>query len=142
MSHSSHASNLAVYREALEQLNTHFFLLICERRNIAMKIQESKDAPGRFPHFDPERERELFTKIQSDLKELSIKELLAFSLIMEDQAMAMAPGAYPAWSQGAHLAVATGELFTLINPLLLKFTHPEIFLRLNLSADFSFLKDL
>jgi chorismate mutase len=140
MSPSSRESNLAQLREALLQLNTQFFMLLSDRRALTLQIQELKSASGRFSHFDPERERELFLHLLIELKELSLKELLAFSLIMEDQAMAMAPGSYPQWSSGTHLEEPDQGIVSMINPVLLKITHPELFNRLSLSTEFSFLK--
>lgn len=142
MSLSSRESNLSQYREALLQLNSEFFLMLSERRAISLKIQETKGASGRYSHFDPEREKSLFTKMKDEMKGVSLKELLAFSLIMEDQAMAMAPGSYPTWSTYIHLAQPSHELYAMVNPLLLKTTHPDLFSRLNFSPEFSFLKEL
>lgn len=141
MSHSSQESKLSIYRESLFQLNTQFFLILSERRLLSLKIQELKGSSGRFSHFDPEREKGLFEQVKTELKELSLKELLAFSLVMEDQAMAMAPGSYPAWSSGHHLSDSGDELYHMINPLMLKACRPEMFQRLVLNAEFSFLKD-
>lgn len=140
MSPSSRESNLSQYREALLQLNTQLFLMIAERRVISLKIQEMKQESGRFSHFDPEREKGLFDQMKEEIKNLTIKELLAFSLVMEDQAMAMAPGSYPTWSTGIHLTEPSREPYTMMNPLLLKTSHPELFSRLSLNAEFSFLK--
>ncbi|MBA2406170.1 MAG: chorismate mutase [Bdellovibrionales bacterium] len=141
MSPSSRESNLSQYREALLQLNSEFFLMLSERRALSLKVQETKSGTGRYSHFDPEREKVLFDKLKNEMKGLSIKELLAFSLIMEDQAMAMAPGSYPTWSSGIHLTEVSRELYGMLNPLLLKSSHPELFARLNLNAEFSFLKE-
>lgn len=141
MSPSSQESKLSVYRESLLQLNTQFFLILSERRQLSLKIQELKGSTGRFSHFDPEREKGLFEQAKTELKELSLKELLAFSLVMEDQAMAMAPGSYPAWSNGLHLSDSGDELYQMINPLMLKVSRPELFQRLALNGEFSFLKD-
>jgi chorismate mutase len=138
MSLSSRESNLAQYREALLQLNSEFFLMISERRSISLKVQELKDGSGRYSHFDPEREKALFERLKDEVKGLTLKELLAFSLIMEDQAMAMAPGSYPTWSSGIHLAGPSTELFAMINPILLKTSHPDLFSRLKLNPNFSF----
>ena len=140
MSLSSRESKLAQHREALLQLNAQLFLIISERRAISLKVQELKEISGRYSHFDPERENLLFQQMASDIKGLTVKELLAFSLIMEDQATAMAPGSYPTWSAGVHLEVPGHELTGMINPLLLKTTHPLLFERLKLNADFTFLK--
>jgi chorismate mutase len=141
MSPSSRESELAQLREALAQLNSEFFLTIGERRNLTVKIQEAKAASGRYSHFDPEREKDIFNLFHQQLRNCSIKELLAFSLIMEDQAMAMAPGSYPAWSQRIHLNEPKGELFEMINPLMLKLSRSDFFNRLILTTEFSFLKD-
>ena len=142
MSHSSRESNLAHFRELLLQVNTQILQLIVDRRNACLRIQELKAVTGRFSHYDPDREIVVFKHLQEELKTLSIKELLAFSLIMEDQAMAMAPGSYPTWSLGSHLTEAAGkDFFGMINPLLLKITHPNLFNRLSLNTEFAFLKD-
>ena len=142
MSHSSHESNLAQLREALVHLNSQLCMIVAERRNLSLKIQELKKGSGRFSHFDPEREVLVFELMKSDLIELSIKELFAFSLIMEDQAMALAPGSYPQWSKGIHLLCPELNPAHQVNPILLKITHPDLFSRLDLVEDFRFLKDL
>lgn len=141
MSPSSRASDLAQLREALAQLNSELFLTFRERRNVCVKIQEMKDSTGRYSHYDPEREREVFNLFKPQFKDSSLKELLAFSLIMEDHAMAMAPGSYPAWSQLIHLSNPKRDLYEMVNPLILKTSHPEFFNRLTFSTDFAFLKD-
>lgn len=141
MSPSSRGSELAQLREALVQLNSEYFLTVAERRKITIKIQEFKDSKGRYSHYDPERERDIFKLFQDQLKACSLKELLAFSLLMEDHAMAMAPGSYPAWSNVVHLQDPKDELYEMINPLMLKTSRPDFFSRLNLSSEFSFLKD-
>jgi chorismate mutase len=141
MSHSSQESELARLREALAQLNSEFFLTIKERRALTVRIQEFKESNGHYAHYDPDREKELFLKLKPELKVLTLKELLAFSLVMEDHATAMAPGSYPSWSHRAHLSRPQNELFEMINPLILKVCWPEFFERLSLTQDFGFLKD-
>ena len=141
MSPSSRESELTQLREALAQLNSEFFLTIAERRNLTVRIQEIKGNSGRYSHYDPDREKEVFNLIKVQLKNLTIKELLAFSLVMEDHAMAMAPGSYPAWSNLIHLNNPKNDLYEMINPLLLKICMPDLFSRITLAADFSFLKD-
>lgn len=141
MSQSSRASNLASFRERLAQLNSEFFMMLSERRAVSLKIQELKENSGRYSHYDPEREVALFKQHMDDFRDLSLKELLAFSLIMEDQATAMAPGSYPSWSMSTHLQEPSRDLAAMVNPLLLKVTHPELFSRLKLSQEFGFLKD-
>ena len=142
MSLSSRESNLAQLREALAQANSEFFFNLKERRSLCVKIQDFKEQQGRYSHFDPEREQGVFTHVLKELKLLSIKELLAFSLVMEDHAMAMAPGSYPTWSQFTHLVDPKKEMFEMINPLLIKVSHPELFSKLTLTSEFQFLKDL
>lgn len=141
MSRSSRESDLAQLREALAQLNSEFFLTIAERRNITVKIQEFKESTGRYSHYDPDREKEIFSLFKEQLKNLTTKELLAFSLIMEDHATALAPGSYPGWSNCVHIADPKRELHEMINPLMLKAARPDFFNRLTLSQEFSFLKD-
>lgn len=140
MSHSSRTSNLERYRESLLQLNSEILISIQERRRICLKIQELKSSEGAYPHFDPAREISIFELQKEHFLKLSLKELLSFSLMMEDQAMALAPGSYPSWSMKIHLSQQVGELFEMINPLLLKVSHPEIFNRLEFKPDFDFLK--
>jgi chorismate mutase len=141
MSPSSRESELSQLREALAHLNSEFFLTVAERRSLCVRIQEFKTSGGKYSHFDPERELEVFNLFKSQLKNLSIKELVAFSLIMEDQAMAMAPGSYPSWSNMTHLTGRKNELYEMVNPLMLKVSRPEFFNLLTLSSEFSFLKD-
>lgn len=141
MSLSSRESDLRELREALVQLNSEYFLTLGERRNITLKIQEIKSASGRYAHYDPDREKEVFALFKDQLKHCTLKELLSFSLIMEDHAMALAPGSYPAWSQSVHVQNPSRELFEMVNPLILKLALPKFFERLNLSQEFSFLKD-
>jgi len=142
MSHSSRESNLIELRERLAQMNSEFFLLVSERRKTSLQIQSLKqDTGGRYSHYDPEREWVLFQKLQHELKDLSLKELLAFSLLMEDQAMAMAPGSYPSWSQCSHVQTTQKEIYEMINPILLKFSHQNLFEKLHLTTEFLFLKD-
>lgn len=140
MSPSSHASDLAQLREALAQTNSEFIINLEERRKLCLQIQTLKEKSG-ISHYDPDQEKKVFTQANAELKKLSLKELLAFSLVMEDQAQAMAPGTYPAWSNRVHLKEFRGELFELINPLLLKIVKPEAFKRLTLESDYDFLND-
>lgn len=141
MSLSSRESSLAQFREALAQSNSELFYLIAERRSLCLKVQEFKVPQGKYAHYDPKRELEVFELLKDQVKKASMKELLAFSLVMEDQAGAMAPGSYPSWSQRSHILNGQGEIFEMINPLLLKASHPDLFSKLNLSQDFQFLKD-
>ncbi len=141
MSPSSRISKLEKYRSAMLELNQEFFHLLEKRRFLCLKIQEFKETGTGYSSYDPQREFEIFSKFQNEMKHLSIKELLAFSLVMEDQAQAFAPGAYPSWSQGIHLLEKESEIIHMINPLILQVKSVDLFSRLKLSRDFLFLKD-
>lgn len=134
MSHSQ--DNLSKLRSQLAQLNTELFNLIKEREQLTRQVQAAKGA-GLNSHYDAQREKQLFTHHKSSFDQLSLRELAAFSLIMESQAGA--PALYPAWSEGIHLVGPSRGLESLINPLLLKMGHPELFKTLKLKTDFSFL---
>ena len=142
MSPSSRVSDLGQLREALLQANSEFFIVLSERRKLCIAIQEVKGSTGRFSHYDPEREKIVFEHFRPQLAALSIRELLAFSLVMEDHALAMAPGSYPYWSQRYHLSSAPKDIHEMVNPLMLKASHPDMFARLELTPEFHFLKDL
>lgn len=142
MSPSSRVSDLGQLREALLQCNSEFFITLSERRKLCIAIQEVKGSTGRFSHFDPEREKIVFEHFKPQLVALSMRELLAFSLVMEDHALAMAPGSYPYWSQRYHLSSAPKDIHEMVNPLMLKASHPDMFARLELTPEFHFLKDL
>ncbi len=142
MSPSSRASELEQLREALLQANSEYFFNLAERRKLCISIQEVKETSGRFSHYDPDREKIVFTHFRQQLGALSLRELLSFSLVMEDHALAMAPGSYPAWSQRYHLTSPPKDLHEMINPLMLKISHPDMFGRLELTTEFNFLKDL
>lgn len=141
MSPSSRESELSQLREALAQTNSELLLTINDRRKLCVQIQGLKEKLSSYSHYVPEQEKKVFEHFATQMKDLTMKELLAFSLIMEDQAQTMAPGSYPNWSSRIHLTTPGTDLFEMINPLLLKITHPEIFNRLKLLPDFSFLKD-
>jgi chorismate mutase len=141
MSPSSRESELSQLREALAQSNSELLLTISDRRKLCLRIQGLKEKLTSYSHYVPEQEKKVFEQFASQMKDLTMKELLAFSLIMEDQAQALAPGSYPNWSARIHLSAAEPDLYEMINPLLLKKTHQEIFNRLKLQPDFSFLKD-
>lgn len=142
MSRSSQESKLAQYREALAQANSEFVLLMQERRSLSQKIQELKGLSGLYAHFDPEREKHLFNNQAEEFKKLTLKEMLSFSIMMEDQASVLAPGSYPSWLSGVHLEDFTHETHQMVNPILLSVTKKELFKTLKFSHEFAFLKDL
>lgn len=108
---------LSELRLELEGVNKELLSLIRKRRRLAGEIQKFKRKEGRQT-YDPARERELFTALKDELSELSLGELGAFSLLMEDQA----GEGYPKWSQGEHRGSAKG---LGINPLLLLLFYPD-----------------
>jgi len=134
MSHSQ--DNLSNLRSQLVDLNIELFKLISQRAQLTQLIQKEK-GPDLKSHYDAQREKALFQELLPELKKLSLKELASFSLLMESQAQA--PSKYPAWSEGVHLVGPNLGIQSLINPLLLKVTHPEHFKTLKLKTEFSFL---
>lgn len=141
MSHLSLESKFIKLRSDLEKWNSELFKILTFRRNVAIEIQKLKESKGHYQNFDPQREIEVFKKFENQLMTLSEKELLAFSLVMEDQAMALESDNYPAWSRFVHLSSHKNELFEMINPTILKVIRPNAFNRLLLTPEFSFLKD-
>jgi chorismate mutase len=142
MSLSSRESRLQEFRAKLAQLNFNLLLALDERKIVCREIQATKTiGSSNYPHYDPEREKVVFQEMMLELRQLSIRELLAFSLIMEEHAQGERPGAYPAWSQGVHLNSAPHQLLEMINPLLLSIILPEVFPSVELNQDFLFLKD-
>ena len=81
MSLSSRESDLTQLREALAQMNSEFFLNLADRRKLCVRIQGLKEKIGSYAHYDPERETQVFTQFKDQLKNLTLKELLAFSLV-------------------------------------------------------------
>jgi chorismate mutase len=143
MSPTIQKTNLENYRKDLLALNHEFFSFLEKRRTLCLKIQELKNSTSHFSAYDPEREKEVFHHFINDIRHLSLSELLAFSLIMEEQAQALSPGSYPRWSKKIHLKMENSsfEIFYLMNPLLLKAKNEALFEKLKLSAEFTFLKD-
>ena len=141
MSPLSQESSLVELRKSLAQMNTELYKKIKERRSICLQIQHLKQPAAGFSFYDPDREKKLFTEHLAVLNELSLKEILAFSLIMEDQAQTLGSGSYPSWSEFVHLDAAETNLVHMINPLLVKVRFPELFSKLNLNTEFNFLRE-
>ena len=134
MSHS--LANLSNLRTQLSELNCELFDLFAKRSDLTQLIQAEKGSTL-LSHYDAKREKNLFSELHLQLAGLSLRELASFSLLMESHAGA--PEKYPAWSEGVHLVGPGHGIQSLINPLLLKETHPELFKTLKLKTDFSFL---
>ncbi len=130
---------LAEVRARVKELNLQLFTLLKERRTLVNEVQALK-ALGQKGCFDPAREWQLFQELLPELRTLSIREVLAFSLVME--AHAGAPLLYPAWSNAVHLLEAPSHDEHRMNPLLLKCLSPKAFDGLALTSEFSFLRSI
>jgi chorismate mutase len=138
---SPHNLKLNDYRKELDLLNKEIFRLFAQRRELVGKIQKFKTASSQsFAHFDPQREKELFTNLLEDLKLLPLSDLAAFSMLMESQAGA--PQKYPQWSEGIHLLETPICAEHRINPILLKICNAAAFDTLKLDSTFSFLRSI
>lgn len=120
-------------RAKLLEMNKTLLKLIGERKLLSKAIQDKKAEVSRsHPRWDVKREKEVITTLSDELQNLSLKERLAFSLLMEDHAQGGQIHTYPSFSSGEHL----GENFDIthmLNPLLLS---KEQFLDLELKRDF------
>lgn len=132
--------NLEVLRLKLLNLNIELFELMSKRTQYVHKIQEQKLSEN-LKVFDPKREVLLFAKIQIDLKKLTLKQLFAFSLIIENDASTFC-SSYPFWSERVHILNASGKLIEQINPILLKAYDTRLFSELSLKLDFDFINKL
>ena len=126
--------DLFASRQELEALNAQFFSLLDQRRLCVKAIQQCKEVKGAYAYFDPQREVELFENFHTELLALSLEELLAFSLLMESHSAF--DDRYPRWSQRTHLAQTSGELFEMINPLLLSTVKKKLYKKLVLHVNF------
>jgi len=137
MSHLSQESNLRQLRKELSDLTLDILELMDKRRVVAKGIQKMKSPAKDFYRFDPKREFEIFAHFETSLKDKSIKELLAVSLMIEDHAQQGEPHTYPSWSSQLHLEHPVAELFAQVNPLLLKQIRPDLYSQLQLRPQFS-----
>ncbi|MEX0797881.1 MAG: hypothetical protein WEB87_04400 [Bacteriovoracaceae bacterium] len=136
------ADQLESCRNKLECANQDLFKALLNRRALAQNIKERKSAL-KLSDYDPKREAKLFLSHENCLRQLSLKELWAFSLVMEAQA----GECYPKWSEQEHLALNGDKengfkIENKINPLLVLIFHPD---KLNvdlLKKDFQFLSEL
>lgn len=134
-------SDLQLKRAKLQELNKQLFELIKNRREIVSEIQRIKNANHTYACWDPSQEVKLFTHFKETLLNFSIKELLAFSLLMEDQAM-ISTKAYPAWSECIHLTDrAMSDCVHQMNPILLAVFNKDLYDRLPLKKEFQSLID-
>lgn len=92
--------SLPKLRTDLEELNREFFSLLERRKKLVSEIQSLKSKASEYPHYDERREKELFSKLKTELLKLSKRELLAFSLIVEEHAKGGDEKAYPSFFKG------------------------------------------
>ena len=127
--------NLAGLRDQLKDLTEKHFLIIKNRKELVTKIQNTKSKNKLFFAFDPIQEKKLFESQKDNLINLSIRELLAYSLILEEHA-SVEEKAYPQWSKGEHLTDHNQGLLACINPILLAVIHKDKYDELPLSEQF------
>lgn len=127
-------------RQELLATNEKLIKSMLLRKEQVHAIQEIKVSGGKNI-FCPEREFELFTALKTQLCDLSLRELLSLSLIIEEDACSFSntKNIYPAWSEGEHLQIAPTKLFEQINPIMLKVIKPMLFKELKLKAHFDFI---
>lgn len=122
-------------RKELKTLSEEFFLFLEQRRSLVSSIQATKDNSKQYFCFDPKYEATLFTKQSESLSKLSLKELYAYSLILEDHAN-VSNGSYPEWSIQPHLDEKNHEQMSGINPILLAVTHKDLYDQLLINDEF------
>lgn len=122
-------------RQSLGELSQQLLNDIQKRKEIVEKIQELKNQNKTYFAFDGEQEKKLFLKFKSSLQRLSKKELLAYSLLIEDHAC-VDQNAYPEWSQGIHLKSNITSVVEMINPILLATIYKDEYDKLPLTEEF------
>ncbi len=133
-------SKISDLRTENKKIYLNLIELFVKRRDIVKQIVLLKDLKKLDNFYDPLFEKELFTELKPSLGKLSIKELLAVSLLIEDHVGE--EHGYPQWSDKFHLREINAKKFDLINPIMLKIIRPEIFKGLKFSKDFKYLETL
>lgn len=105
-------------RKKLKLINHELFELIKKRRELSKLIQSMKPKEGAYPHWDILQEKRVFESLESELEQMSPREIAAFSLLLEDHACAEQMGLYPEWSKAEHLG-GEFDILQQVNPLLL-----------------------
>lgn len=106
-------------RERLLLASINLLQSMREREKLSFEIQKMKKKQGRFSRWLPKREKEVFKILAPYLEACSLKELLAFSLIMESQAQGE-KDSYPSWSLDSE------DLIEYINPLLRTLAYSKL----------------
>jgi chorismate mutase len=122
-------NNLDNFRNELEAVNSSILQSIKKRRLLVKEIAVLKSYSSpiieQYLNYSPNREWELYNRSVGLLHALSIKELLSFSLLIEDHA-GVREGIYPAWSSLDHLTDGSDcNLISMINPLLIALLFPD-----------------
>lgn len=118
-------------RTSLLHINTSLLNIIEERRDLTVEVHAYKRQRS-LESYDPKHELNLFNKLADPLKQMDLKELLAFSLIMETQA----GNDYPRFSERIHLQMIDHLIYEQINPLALKVYDDKLFNKLNLTRKY------
>ena len=126
---------LSVFRKQLLELN-QLILNLYRRRSRVLNDLMLYKKDHRYPTWDLAQEVKVYFDLKDDLEEFDLEELLSFSLMIESQAIKAGGLEYPRWSQRVHLKEYHGELFEMVNPVLLRVTRPEMFHKLRLSPLF------
>ena len=127
--------SLTNLREQLKDLTQQYFQLINFRKALVAKIQKTKPQDKKYFAFDPFQEKQIFKLQKEHLQNMSPRELLAYSLIMEEHA-SVTINAYPQWSQGEHISGQNMDLLSYVNPILLAVVHKEKYDELPLNEQF------
>jgi chorismate mutase len=132
---------LILKREELLKLNQNIFEYIQTRKTIVNEIQKLKKKNSIYGCWDPKQEKKLFSHFSHIIKRCSLKELFAFSLLMEDHAMIYTQ-AYPAWSELEHLQSSNiVNAIHQINPILLAEFNKDYYDQLPLKIEMKILID-
>ena len=121
-------------RENLRVLTAQILTLIEKRKMIVKEIQSLKDDNSEYSNFNPEQEKNVFQSLKDQLKNLSLRELLIVSLMIEEHATTNA-SSYPAWSEGEHVDHIEG-LICQINPILLAVVNKDLYYAISLNNKF------
>ena len=120
-------------RVQLKSVNQRILQLFSERRKLVQAIMERK---GGHMIYCPSQEWSVFQQHRSLFLEMSLMELVGFSLLMEAH-VRTENAIYPRWSGGVHLIDHDPrQLLHQMNPLLLKSIKPELFVQLSIKGEF------
>lgn len=125
---------LESHRKELLETTKNILNQMSIRKTLVGKIQKTK-VDMNEKAWSPEQEHRVFNSLHLELKEMSLKELFAVSIMIEAQAVNSHD--YPRWSEGEHLNFNLKNFTEQINPILLYLYHPREYAKLELRAEFS-----